>query len=99
MPLPNPLLAMTPRTPLTPPVPLPEPDPVGRSNDPAGAMLTALLLLSRAGTPFGSPKPPVCTFFGASAIVGKAELPVEKTWVFTSCFGITGAAGGSGTGL
>ena len=76
-----------------------EPGPVGKSNDPAGAMFTGWALLSRAGTPLGSPKPPVCTFFGASAMVGTAELPVENTWVFTSCFGITGAMGGSGTGL
>src|SRR6476646_2444107 len=62
-------------------------------------MFTGLPLLSRAGTPFGSPNPPVWTFFGAAAIVGRAELPVEKTWVFTNCRGITGAAGGRDTGL
>src|SRR6478672_10513947 len=98
-PLPNPALAITPRTPFAPPVPLPEPGPVGKSNEPAWAMLTGRLLFSRAGTPLGSPKPPVCTFLGASAIVGRAELPVENTWVFTNCFGITGALGGRVTGL
>ncbi len=33
------------------------------------------------GIPFGSPNPPVCTFAGAAAIVGVAELPVENTFV------------------
>src|SRR4029077_18994230 len=63
VPLPKPVLATTPRTPF-PPVPLPLPSPVGRSNDPDCAMFTGLVFVSCAGTPFGSPNPPVCTFFG-----------------------------------
>jgi hypothetical protein len=39
------------------------------------------LLFGFAGTPLGSPKPPVCTFCGAAAMVGVAELPVENTLV------------------
>src|SRR5262249_16532233 len=58
-------------------------------------MLAGLPLeLPCAGTPFGSPNPPVCTFWGAAAMVGVAELPVENTLVCTSRFGITGAAVG-----
>src|SRR5262245_40811947 len=53
-----------------------------------------LLLLSFAGTPLGSPKPPVCTFCGAAAMVGVAELPVENTLVCTSRRGIAGAVCG-----
>src|ERR1700675_417086 len=52
------------------------------------------VLLARAGTPFGSPNPPVWTFWGAAAIVGVAELPVEKTLVCTSLRGIAGVAAG-----
>src|ERR1700716_3493236 len=57
-------------------------------------MFTALPSLALAGTPLGSPKPPVCTLCGARAIVGAAELPVENTLVLPSCFGMTG--GGCG---
>jgi hypothetical protein len=39
------------------------------------------LLFGFAGTPLGSPNPPVCTFCGAAAMVGVAELPVENTLV------------------
>ena len=97
-PLPNPALATTPRAPREPPVPLPYPGPVGKSKDPCCAMVTGRPLFSRAGTPFGSPNPPVCTCSGARAMVGVAELPVEKTLVFTNCRGITGA-GCRATGL
>src|SRR5260370_9065846 len=51
-------------------------------------------LLSRAGTPLGSPKPPVCTFDGAAAMVGVAELPVENTFVLTGGLGIMGFTSG-----
>src|SRR5215470_15463269 len=91
-PFPNPVLATTPRTPFAPPVPLPYPGPAGRSKDPSCAMLAGLPFeLACAGTPFGSPKPPVCTFCGAAAIVGVAELPVENTLVCTRRRGIAGA--------
>src|SRR4029077_10867259 len=63
-------------------------------------MFTGLPLLARAGTPLGSPNPPVCTWDGALAIVGAAELPVENTLVFTNCLGMTGLfASGSGSSL
>src|SRR3974377_1815731 len=52
------------------------------------------VLLFAAGTPFGSPNPPVCTFCGAAAIVGVAELPVENTLVCTRRRGISGADAG-----
>src|SRR5215469_12213125 len=58
-PLPNPALATTPRTPFAPPVPFPEPGPDGRSKEPKAPILIALPLVSLAGTPFGSPNPPV----------------------------------------
>src|SRR5438046_4828547 len=64
MPLPNPVLATTPRAPLAPPVPLPDPGPVGMSNPPACAMFTARVCVVLAGMPLGSPKPPVCTCCG-----------------------------------
>src|SRR5579864_4143341 len=96
-PLPKPPLAITPRAPLAPPVPLPYPGPAGRSNEPSCAMFTGLPPVSLAGIPLGSPKPPVCTFSGARvAIVGVAELPVEKTLVLI-VLGITGLAAGSGS--
>src|SRR5258708_38025450 len=44
-----------------------------------------------AGIPFGSRKPAVCTWGGARAVVGVAELPVENTLILTACLGITGA--------
>src|SRR5579863_1858697 len=93
-PLPNPELTTTPRAPLAPPVPFPEPGPEGRSNEPSWAMVIGFPWLALAGTPLGSPKPPVCTFAAASAVVGVAELPVEKTLVFTGARGITGLGDG-----
>src|ERR1700730_4623536 len=61
-------------------------------------MLTGLPWPALAGIPFGSPKPPVCTWEGARAVVAVAELPVENTLVFTACLGITGAElSGSGS--
>src|SRR5271157_884072 len=93
-PPPNPVLATTPRAPLAPPVPLPYPGPVGRSKPPDCAMFTGdFPVLSFAGTPFGSPNPPVWTCAAGRSIVCGAELPVEKTLVRTA-FGITGAADG-----
>ena len=83
-PSPNPALEMTPFLPFAPPVPLPAPPPDGKSNDPTCAIVTGFPWVSAAGTPLGSPNPPVCTFCGAAAIVGGAELPVENTLVRTS---------------
>src|SRR5271165_690475 len=54
-------------------------------------MFTALVWVVLAGTPLGSPKPPVCTCCGGRSIVCGAELPVENKLVRTSCFGMTGA--------
>ena len=53
-------------------------------------MFTGFPSLARAGTPLGSPNPPVCTWDGALAMVCGAELPVENTLVFTNCRGMTG---------
>ena len=52
-----------------------------------------------AGTPLGSPKPPVCTFCGAALMVCGAELPVENTLVCTIRLGIAGALVAEGSGL
>src|SRR5260370_40027348 len=61
-------------------------------------MFTGFPLLAGAGTPLGSPKAAVCTWDGALAIVGVAELPGENTFVFTSCRGMTGlSVSGSGS--
>src|ERR1019366_3949859 len=67
------------------------------SYEPACAIVTGRPWVSDAGTPFGSPKPPVCTFAGAAAIVGVAELPVENTFVLTGGLGIIGFLAGSVT--
>jgi hypothetical protein len=60
-------------------------------------MLTGFPWFALAGSPLGSPKPPVWTWDGARAMVGAAELPVENTFVATP-LGIAGAGlGGSGS--
>src|ERR1700690_3082777 len=56
-------------------------------------MFTGFPLVGFAGTPFGSPKPPVWVFCGGAAMVGAAELPVENKLVATSRLGIAGATG------
>src|ERR1039458_2229562 len=77
MPLPKSALATVPLIPFAPPDPLPCPAPIGRSNEPAaGAISLPFVLLFALGfSPFGSPKPPVCTFAIGAFTVGVTELP------------------------
>src|SRR5262249_2766533 len=97
-PLPKPALATVPRTPLAPPVPLPSPGPLGKSKEPSFAICTPVLLVCLpTGTPFGSPKPPVCTWLTLACSVGLAELP-EETPVSIAFVGLPRATG-AGFGL
>src|SRR5580658_10230938 len=76
-PLPKPVLAITPLAPFAPPVPLPLPGPVGMSYAPWILIFAALFVFPLAGTPLGSPNPPVCTASRGFFKVGIAELPMD----------------------
>src|SRR6266436_5184060 len=94
-PSPKPALATVPCTPRAPPVPFPFPGPDGMSNAPTLATVNDRLLSDVPLTPFGSPKPPVCTSRAGLLMVGAAELPEAKLSVTTSrsFFGGSGLAG------
>src|SRR6266850_2884428 len=85
--LPKPVLATVPRIPLSPPVPLPYPGPPGKAGEPRRLTFVALFGSPLPGTPFGSPKPPVCTLFTGATTVAGAALPVPRLPTFTSSFG------------
>src|SRR5215813_217121 len=89
-PLPNPALAIVPRAPCAPPVPLPVPGPAGKSKEPNLAATSWPFFSDVPFTPFGSPKPPVCTSRAGFCSVAGAELPDAKFSVTTSFFGRTG---------
>ena len=57
---------------------------MGKSNDPAWPILTAPPRFSLAGTPLGSPNPPVWIAAAGLVVVGMTELPVEKVFVATT---------------
>jgi hypothetical protein len=56
-------------------------------------------LFGFAGTPLGSPNPPVCTASRGFFKVGIAELPIEGTGVLSAKTGFTIGASGCGVSL
>src|SRR6266571_6794076 len=83
-----------PGLPLAPPSPLPKPTPVGNPNEPFAAMLKAPLP-SCAGTPLGSPKPPVWTCAAGFVVVGTSFVGVANVLVAVTL--AVGAFGSNGS--
>src|SRR5262249_29602280 len=97
VPLPNPVLATTPRAPFAPPVPFPAPGPTGKSNEPRLAMFDGLSRRPTPRAPLGSPKPPVCTCCAGRFTVAFAAGGSSNTFVLTTALG-GGAGAGAGAG-